>query len=104
MKSFGVKKIRSCLPLSESMIGVSRKEASGGRHKGEIGFSNHRQDKIVNDGHIVSCYMVFEAGLVFMQSHIARIMKAVFDPPIGAQHVQQLEQEAAPQTSWSRHR
>ena len=38
--------------------------------------------------------MVREAGLVFVQSNIPGIMEAVFDPPVGTQHVQELERRS----------
>ena len=71
-------------------MGVSRKEASGRRDKGESGLSKEAQDQVINNGHVVSGRRLFEAGLVFVQGHISGIMQGIFDPPVGTQHLQEV--------------
>ena len=65
---------------------MSSKETSGRREKGEVRFGKQSEHEIVQDGHVVSCGMFFEAGLVFMQGHIAGIVKAIFNLPIRTKH------------------
>ena len=67
---------------------MSGEVATGGGDKEEVGLGNECEQEIVNDCHVVSSRMFLEAGVVFMQSHIAGIMEAIFDLPIRAQHVQ----------------
>jgi len=55
-------------------VWVSSEEASSRGDKREVGFGNESEDEIVEDRHVVSSGMVFEAGLIFMQSDIARVM------------------------------
>ena len=55
-------------------MGVSSEETSGGGDKREVRFGNQSENEIVNDGHVVSCRMFFEAGLVFVQRNIPGIM------------------------------
>ena len=76
------------------MVWVSGEEASRRRDKGEIRHGNQREDQIVNDRHVMSSRMLFEAGLVFMQGYISGIVQAVFDVPVGAQHFQQLSRSS----------
>ena len=56
------------------MVRVSSEETSGSRDKGEVGFGDQGENEIVDNSHVVSCRMFFEAGLVFVQSDIARVM------------------------------
>ena len=72
------------------MVRVSSEEASSRRNKGEPRRGDQSEDEIVQDGHVVSCGMFFETGLVFVQGYIPGIVQAVFDTPIGAQHFKEL--------------
>ena len=67
---------------------MSSEETSSGRDKGKIGFGNQGQDQIINDGHVVSGGMLFEAGVVFVEGDIAGIMQTILDLPVRAQHVE----------------
>ena len=69
---------------------VSGKEPSGGGNEREVGGGKECQNKIVNNGHVVGSGMVLEASLIFMQGHITRIVQGVFDPPVRAQHREEL--------------
>lgn len=67
---------------------MSGEEASSRRDKRKLGVGNQGQDKVINNGHVVSRGMVFEAGVIFTQGHIAGIMQSIFNLPVRAQHVQ----------------
>ena len=69
------------------MVWVSSEEASGRRDKGESRFGEQSENEIVNAGHVVSRRVFFETGLVLMQRHIAGIMQAILNAPVGTQHL-----------------
>lgn len=69
------------------MVWVSSEETSGRGDKREIRLGNQSEDEVINNCHIVGSRMFLEAGMVFMQRNIARIMQIVFNLPVRAKHV-----------------
>ena len=53
------------------MLWMSSEVTSGGGDKEEVGLGNQSENEIVNDCHVVSSRMFLEAGMVFVQGHIA---------------------------------
>ena len=62
------------------MLGVSREVMSGGGDEKEVRGSDQAKDKVVSNSHHMRCGMFLEAGLIFMQGHIAWVMQSTFDP------------------------
>ena len=56
------------------MVWMSSEVTSCGRDKEEVGLGDQSENEVVNDCHVVSSRMFLEAGMVFVQGHIAWIM------------------------------
>ena len=74
----------------ESLNRVSRENTSSIRNGVEIKPVNQGQNQIVDNGHIMSRTLVFEAGMIFMQRNITAIVQAIFDLPVRSQHLEEL--------------
>ena len=72
------------------MLRLGSEETPCGGNARKTRFNNKSEDEIINGCHIMGGGALLEAGLVFVQGHIAGIMQTIFNPPVGAQHVQEV--------------